>query len=76
MSTWADGMQTFQYNILGKIGVKHVFTGNREELQKEQGQLWEDFQIEVPMMKDASGLCFPRAMVVIYINLFIRRILL
>ena len=48
---WEDGMQTFCYAVKGRedVVVKHVFTGNTPELQKDANKFLKEIQLEVPM---------------------------
>jgi hypothetical protein len=55
VTTWEDGMCTFQYNIRESVIFKDVFTSNMEELQVTSGQLWESMQLGVELKKETTG---------------------
>lgn len=48
---WNDGMKTFEYEFSELITVKHIFTGNANDLQAEPDILFRDIQLHVELSR-------------------------
>ena len=55
VSAWADGMHTYCYALNDKVAAKHVFTSNRDNLQKEANFLFRAIQEHVELRREIKG---------------------
>jgi hypothetical protein len=55
VSAWADGMHTYCYTLNDKVAAKHVFTSNRDNLQKEANFLFRAIQEHVELRREIKG---------------------
>ncbi|KIK90494.1 hypothetical protein PAXRUDRAFT_151821 [Paxillus rubicundulus Ve08.2h10] len=52
---WDDGMQSWTYLVKKGVSLRHIFTGNQENLQKEATALLETIQCDILLKKEDSS---------------------